>query len=375
MAAIHQQHISEALTNLASSTSGLSSTQAAERLAQFGANELAQGKKVSPLAILLHQFADFMIIVLLVAAVISGVAGDMTDAIIILIIVLLNALLGFVQEYRAEKAMDALKKMAVLQAQVLRDGQVQSIAGTELVPGDIVLLEAGNAVPADLRLLEAHSLRIDESALTGESVAVDKNTDAIAGDDVPLGDRLNMAYKATLITNGRGKGVVAATGMQTEIGRIAKLLQEDEGDTPLKKRMAAFGKRLSYIILGICVLLFGVRGTARPHYHCTGPRRCPVGQTACPHQKTTSGRNAGLGLLHLHRQNRHPYTQPHDGAGNTCFAGSHAASSTGPATVHGIEPRCERRSAQPTNRRPHRNCIGSPRAATIQRGWQLATAI
>lgn len=258
MAAIHQQHISDALAKLASTQHGLSSSQAAERLAQFGPNELAQGKKVSPLAILLHQFTDFMIIVLLVAAVVSGIAGDMTDAIIILIIVLLNALLGFVQEYRAEKAMDALKKMAVLQAQVIRDGQVQSIAGTELVPGDVVLLEAGNAVPADLRLLEAHSLRIDESALTGESVAVDKHTDIISAEEVPLGDRLNMAYKATLITNGRGKGVVAATGMQTEIGRIAKLLQEDEGDTPLKKRMAAFGKRLSYIILGICVLLFGV---------------------------------------------------------------------------------------------------------------------
>jgi Ca2+-transporting ATPase len=199
-----------------------------------------------------------MIIVLLAAAAIAGLVGDPLDSVIILVIVLLNAILGFVQEYRAEKAMDALRKMAVLQAKVLRNGIAQTISSSLLVPGDIVLLEAGNAVPADLRLIGAHTLRIDESALTGESVAVDKGIDIVADPEALPADRLNMAYKSTLITNGRGAGIVTSTGMQTEIGKIALLLQGKESDTPLKQRMAAFGKKLSYIILIICLVLFGV---------------------------------------------------------------------------------------------------------------------
>jgi Ca2+-transporting ATPase len=254
----HQLSANDSLEQLKATTEGLSAGEVQIRLAQYGPNELEQQQKKSPWLLLLHQFTDFMIIVLMAAAVISGLIGDPVDSVIILVIVLLNAILGFVQEYRAEKAMEALRKMAVLNAKVIRNNTTQQIPSSELVPGDIVLLEAGNAVPADMRLLEAHSLRIDESALTGESVAVDKGTDTIADAEALLGDRVNMAYKSTLITNGRGIGLVTSTGMQTEIGKIALLLQGKESETPLKQRMAAFGKKLSYIILFICLVLFAV---------------------------------------------------------------------------------------------------------------------
>lgn len=256
--AFHTLSIAETLQQLDTSGHGLSAEEAEQRLKQYGPNELEQQKKKSAWVLLLHQFADFMIIVLMVAAVISGLAGDPVDSVIILVIVLLNAILGFVQEYRAEKAMEALRKMAVLNAKVIRNNTTQQIPGNALVPGDIVLLEAGNAVPADLRLIETYSLSIDESALTGESVAVDKITAPIKEAEALPGDRHNMAYKSTLITNGRGVGVVAATGMHTEIGKIALLLQGNDSETPLKRRMASFGKKLSYIILIICLVLFGV---------------------------------------------------------------------------------------------------------------------
>ncbi|MCS6934312.1 MAG: cation-translocating P-type ATPase [Chitinophagales bacterium] len=235
---------------------GLTASQAAMQLKKYGPNELEEKKKRPAWILFLHQFQDFMILILIAAAVLSGALGDLIDTIIIIGIIVLNALIGFVQEYRAEKAMEALKKMAVLYCEVLRDNTPLRIPASELVPGDIVLLEAGNAVPADIRLTEAHSLRIDESALTGESVAVDKNPAPLSQPDLPLGDRYNMAYKGTLITNGRGRGVAVATGMDTEIGKIARLLQEESAVTPLQKRMADFGKRLSYIVLLVCVLLF-----------------------------------------------------------------------------------------------------------------------
>ena len=170
----------------------------------------------------------------------------------------MNAIMGFVQEYRAEKALDALKKLSTPHSTVLRNGIAVSVSSTLLVPGDIVLLEAGNLVPADIRLTESFSLRIEESALTGESVAVDKLTTVIKEEGLPLGDRLNMVYKGTVVTNGRGRGIVVATGMNTEIGNIARLLQDPESLSPLQIRMADFGKKLSYLILVICVVLFGV---------------------------------------------------------------------------------------------------------------------
>ncbi len=241
-----------------STEQGLTSSEASARLARYGSNELEKKEKKPTWFLFLNQFKDFMILVLIAAAIISGFAGDLTDTIIILIIVIINAVVGFIQEYRAEKAMDALKQMSSLQAEVLRDGNPIKITSSMLVPGDVVLLEAGNAIPADLRLIESHSLRIDESALTGESVPVDKNTEELKDENLTMGDRINQAYKGTLITHGRGKGLVVLTGMNTEIGKIARMLQEDDPTTPLQKRMTDFGKKLSYIILFICALLFGI---------------------------------------------------------------------------------------------------------------------
>lgn len=248
--------IPDVLKNLSSTEEGLSATEAGERLMQNGPNELLQKKKKPAWMLLLGQFKDFMILILILAAIFSGIVGDLTDTIIILVIILLNAILGFVQEYRAEKSMDALKKLTLTEIQAIRDGQPQSVKSSELVTGDIVILEAGNLVPADLRLIETHALRIDESSLTGESVAVDKSSEVIEGKDLPLGDRFNLAYKGTLVTHGRATAVVVSTGMKTELGKIAGLLQEEEVPTPLQERMDKFGKNLSYIILLICLILF-----------------------------------------------------------------------------------------------------------------------
>ncbi len=169
----------------------------------------------------LDQFKDFMILVLIAAAVVAGVIGEPSDTIAIAVIVLLNAVLGFVQEYRAEKAMAALKKMAAPSATVIRDGKPETVTANQLVPGDLVILEAGQVVPADIRLTEAVQLRTEEAALTGESLPVEKQTEALPEEDLSIGDRRNMAYKGTLVTYGRGQGLVTATGMQTELGRIA----------------------------------------------------------------------------------------------------------------------------------------------------------
>ncbi|MGH7254855.1 MAG: cation-translocating P-type ATPase, partial [Nitrospirales bacterium] len=197
------------------------------------------------------------ILVLIAAAVISGLIGDPPDAIAIMVIVLLNGVIGFIQEYRAERAVAALKRMAAPQARAVRDGQVTSLPAGQLVPGDMVWLEAGNVVPADLRLVEAIQLKIEEAALTGESVTVEKRSDRLAEASLPLGDRVNMAFKGTLATNGRGRGVVVATGMATELGKIAALLGEGGTQkTPLQRRLAQFGQRLSVAALAMCALVF-----------------------------------------------------------------------------------------------------------------------
>lgn len=235
---------------------GITSDEAQIRLNKFGANELEEKKKASAWMIFFSQFKDIMIIILIAAAILSGLVGDMTDTIIILIIVLLNAIVGFVQEYRAEKSLEALKKMTITQAHIIRDGQSVIVSSTELVPGDIVSLEAGFVVPADMRLIETFSFRVDESSLTGESVAVDKISNVLKDENITLGDQLNMAFKGTLVANGRAKGIVVATGMKTELGKIASLLQEQTVMTPLQARMEKFGKKLTYIILIICALLF-----------------------------------------------------------------------------------------------------------------------
>ncbi|BAV34852.1 ATPase [Sulfuricaulis limicola] len=236
---------------------GLSAENARARLEQYGANEIREGRRRGPLAMFLGQFTDFMILVLIAAAIVSGLIGDLTDTLVIVAIVVLNAVIGFVQEYRAERAIAALKQMAALTAHVVRGGQSRMVPAAELVPGDVVRIEAGNAVPADLRLTEAVQLRIEEAALTGESQPVEKLERALREPDLPLGDRRNLAFKGTLVTYGRGRGVVVATGMETELGRIAALLRaEGEVKTPLQKRLARFGANLAVAVLVICAILF-----------------------------------------------------------------------------------------------------------------------
>jgi P-type Ca2+ transporter type 2C len=254
----HSTGINEVLTETGSTQNGLSVTDGEKRLQEKGPNEITVAKKRSPFSIFFNQFKDFMILVLIGAAVLSGFLGDLTDTIVIITIVFLNAVVGFIQEYRAEKAMEALQRMTIANAMVIRDNNVTTIPSNAIVYGDIVVLEAGNIVPADIRLLEAMQLKINESSLTGESMAVDKQTDALTKEGLPLGDQINMSFKGTQITNGRGKGVVVATAMDTELGKIAKMLQEPGTQTPLQKRLAVFGKNLAYIILGICIIVFVV---------------------------------------------------------------------------------------------------------------------
>ena len=257
----YTQNISEVEKDLQTSlVDGLSNEEAKKRLEKYGENALAAKKKKSMFMRFLDQFKDFMIIVLIVAAILSGVvAKEWTDAAIIMIVVILNAILGVFQEARSEAAIEALKEMATPNAHVKRNGAIVEVPSPELVPGDIVLLEAGDVVPADLRLTQAHSLKIEESALTGESVPVDKHTETLADEDVALADRVNMAYSSTNVTYGRGEGVVVSTGMNTEVGKIATMLNDtDETDTPLKENLNQLGKTLTIMILAICVIVFGV---------------------------------------------------------------------------------------------------------------------
>jgi Ca2+-transporting ATPase len=255
----HTKDITAIFGDLNTSSQGLSSDEALKRLSMYGPNTLAEGKKRSAVMMIVGQFVDFMIIVLIAAAIIAGLLGEVTDMIAIIVIVVLNAILGFSQEFRAEKAMAALKKMAAPFALVIRDSKTMSIAASEIVPGDIVVIEAGNIIPADIRLTEAVRLKIDEAALTGESVPVEKHSDVLTDTDLAVAERRNMAYRATSATYGRGVGVVTGTGMQTEIGKIAKMLQqEEEVRTPLQRKLDVFGKRLAIAILFICAIIFGV---------------------------------------------------------------------------------------------------------------------
>ncbi len=255
----YQKEIGDVIKEIGSKREGLSPDEAKRRLLRYGLNELMERKKRSPFMMFFDQFKDFMIIVLILAAIISGIIGEPSDTIAIIVIVILNAVIGFVQEYRAEKAMAALKKMAAPSALVMRDGMPSNIPASELVPGDIVILEAGKVVPADMRLIETAQLRIEEAALTGESVPVDKHIEVLHEEHLPLGDRKNMAYKGTFVTYGRGVGIVTDTGMDTEIGKIATMLQEEEEvKTPLQKRLANFGQKLAIAVLVICAIVFGI---------------------------------------------------------------------------------------------------------------------
>ncbi|MFV1949411.1 MAG: cation-translocating P-type ATPase [Anaerolineales bacterium] len=236
---------------------GLSEGQILQRIDTFGTNELQEAPPISAWVRIYDQFANFVVVLLLVAALISAVLGEWVEASAIMIIVLLNAGLGVIQESRAEEALAALRKMASPDANVLRAGHRRAVPAREVVPGDIVFLEAGNFVPADVRLLETANLRIDEAALTGESFAVTKNALLELEENAALGDRKTMAYTGTLVTYGRGVGVVVNTGMATEIGQIASLLQTvEEDDTPLQKRLDSFGKTLGWVTLVISAIVF-----------------------------------------------------------------------------------------------------------------------
>jgi Ca2+-transporting ATPase len=237
---------------------GLTDAAAAQRLAEAGPNEIAEVRRRHPVAAFAAQFTDFMILVLIAAAVIAGFVGEPQDSVAILLIVLLNGVIGFVQESRAERAMAALRQLASPTARVIRDGRTRELDARELVPGDLVELEAGNVVPADLRLTDGAALQVDESALTGESQPVEKTPAAQDDPDAALGDRRNLAYRGTVVTYGRGRGLVVATGMNSEVGRIARLLSDGSGPTPLQKRLARFGRHLALAVLAICAVIFAV---------------------------------------------------------------------------------------------------------------------
>ena len=226
--AFYTQSSEEVLKNLETSEQGLTSNEAAKRLDEYGRNELDEGEKKSLLMKFVEQFKDLMILILLIAAILSVVTSggeDIADAIIILAVVIINAIFGVYQEGKAEEAIEALKSMSSPAARVLRDGHVTEVDSKELVPGDIVILEAGDVVPADMRLLEANTLKIEEAALTGESVPVEKHLTVDVAADAGLGDRINMAFQNSNVTYGRGMGVVVNTGMYTEVGHIAGMLQ------------------------------------------------------------------------------------------------------------------------------------------------------
>ena len=254
--------IEEVKEELKVGTQGLSDEQVKEKREFYGLNELQAKKKKSLIVKFLEQFKDFMIIILIIAAVISGAVGyyqgeGITDSIIILIVVIVNAIIGVAQESKAEKSLEALQKLSSHVTKVIRNGKVAVIPSKELVPGDIVILDTGDYVPADLRIIESANLKAQEASLTGESVPVDKNTDVINDEKIGLGDRTNMLFSSSLITYGRGKGIVVETGMNTEVGKIAGMINEvEETETPLQQKLNKLGKTLGIVAIVICVIIF-----------------------------------------------------------------------------------------------------------------------
>lgn len=245
-----------------SSDKGLSEEEVKGRLTKYGPNQLESQKQKTLLMMFFEQFKSIMVVILLVAAVLSGVIGVMEgegliEAYVILAILVINAVIGVAQEKKAQSSLEALNRMSSPHSKVLRDGQITEITSTEIVPGDIVVLDTGDIIPADLRLIEAVNMKVQESALTGESVPVDKSEAVLEAIDLPLGDRDNMAFSTSTVTYGRGKGVVVGTGMQTEVGKIAHMLQNTQAtETPMSKRLGQLGKVLGYVALGICAFIF-----------------------------------------------------------------------------------------------------------------------
>ena len=253
----HALSADEVLEHLKVRENGLTDTEAADRLVKYGPNQLTEASRPGFLKLLWDQFNNFIVILLIVAALISAFLGEWIDASAILAIVVLNSVLGIIQERRAEEALAALQKLAAPDAHVMRDGKRTTVPARSLVPGDIVFLEAGNHIPADLRLLEAFNLQIEEAALTGESLAVSKNAAMKLEKNIPLGDRKNTAFMGTTVTYGRGRGVVVGTGMRSQLGLIAKMLEDvDTEETPLQKRLDQLGKTLGWGALAICALVF-----------------------------------------------------------------------------------------------------------------------
>src|SRR5215216_513260 len=247
----------EVLSYLEVQGNGLASDEAKRRLDLYGPNQLREAPRPTFLHMLWEQLNNFVVILLIIASIISALLGDYVEAAAIMAIVVLNSVLGIVQERRAEEALAALKKLAAPDAQVVRDGHRISIPSYELVPGDLVFLEAGNFIPADIRLLEAVNLRVEEASLTGESLAVQKNAATVLDQNVPLGDRKNTTFMGTVVSYGRGRGLVTSTGMHTQLGLIASMLQNVEvEETPLQRRLDQLGKSLSVAALFLVTIVF-----------------------------------------------------------------------------------------------------------------------
>ena len=259
----YNQKVDEVLQKLeVNPLNGLSEAEIERRTEKYGLNKLATKKQKTLLAIFLEQFKSSMVVILLIAAIISGVIGIMegeglVETFVILAILLLNAIIGTVEERKAQTSLEALNKMSSPHTKVLREGQIAEIDSVNIVPGDIVVLDTGDIIPADMRLLEAVNLKVQEAALTGESVPVEKVNTPLQGTDIPLGDRTNMAFSTSIVTYGRGRGVVIGTGMNTEVGKIAHMLQSTEAtETPMSKRLGQLGKVLGYVALIICAVIF-----------------------------------------------------------------------------------------------------------------------
>ena len=259
MKAYYQLSGEEVLREVNGSEEPLTKEQISENQRKYGPNELTEGKKKTTFQIFLEQYKDFLVIILIIAAIASGFMGDIESAAVIVIVITMNAILGTVQTVKAESSLASLKKLSGPEAKVLRDGVVVPIPSSEVTVGDIIMLEAGDYIPADGRILECASMKVDESALTGESLGVEKTTDVIEQDEVPLGDRINMVYSGSFLTYGRGSFVVTEIGMNTEVGKIASLLKTtSEKKTPLQVNLDQFGQKLSILILVFCAILFGI---------------------------------------------------------------------------------------------------------------------
>ena len=255
----HAQQLTEVYRTLHTSEEGLSDVEAAERLRKYGRNELRSKPPKTVLQMLKAQVIDPMVLILIGAAAFSAVLREWTEAAVIFTIVIVNAIIGIVQEKKAQSSLEALRNMSAPTARVLRQGEESIIPASELVPGDIVMLSDGDMVPADLRLIDSANLKVQEASLTGESVPSEKEAEDVLPEDCPLGDRSNMAYASAIVTYGRATGVVAATGMNTEVGNIAGMLDsQDDIDTPLKRKLNAVGKTLTIVGLIVCVLIFTI---------------------------------------------------------------------------------------------------------------------